>query len=150
MPRAANPFEIWWEGWRTAVKLGETMLAANEVVAKRLPIIEHAGRDPLGADHVELARMVGEKAAAFAQAGSSLAADAIAIHTEVATTVLRVGAVLAAHSMPTSAQLLAIQSGLATTTSRGFRSPGRALDPIHRRATANARRLRSHKPRKPS
>lgn len=146
MSQQATLFDLWWDGWRTAVKVEETLLAANEVMARRLPTIAHAMRDPLDADNVELARMVGEKPVAFAQAGSSLASDVIAVQVELAEAALRLGTLFATDAMPTRVQILAIQNGVGRAARIAVNSPGRSLDPIHSRA-ANTRRLRRRKVR---
>jgi hypothetical protein len=54
---------------RNAGSGGEIAVAAGQVIAKRVALGMKAAFDPLGADHVEFARMVPEKVEAFSAAG---------------------------------------------------------------------------------
>ena len=141
-------------------KHGELALASGEVVAKRLALGAAAMVDPLGADHAELARMIPEKVAAFSDAGAVLLQRSGAVARQVAkfaanemALAMRAGMALAACRTP--AELATAQSRLVTAWfgramsqsialgSMAVRSQAAAMAPVHRTATANARRLGS-------
>ena len=124
--------------WTTGTKWVELMMATGEVVQSRSQTIAAACRDPAGADHRELARMVPEKVQAFSQAHAALARDAGAIQSEwlKLASMSMSGALLspagALDWWQRSARLVDTMAGTA----------GKAMTPVHRAATGNAKRLR--------
>ncbi len=138
---------------------GEMLLAAGEVIGKRVALGTAAMMNPANADHAEFAMMIPEKTEAFAAAGSILTdrsmgvaryvADAASNEVSIAATTC---ATLATCTDP--ARLLSVQMEYATgwlsrTVAMTLRvgamtlqAQGAAMAPVHEAATANARRLR--------
>ena len=96
------------------------------VVNRWLPMIEAAIRNPFAGDYVELTAMVWEKVEAMSLAAMSLAGDLQAIQAAMLQPPRTAKAASAA-----SARIGQLAAGAA----------GRALSPVHARATANAKRL---------
>jgi len=115
---------------RLGVQLAELSLAAPEVITRRLLQMAQAGHQPSARDRAEMQRMASEKMVAFGAAWWSLAFDS---------------------ALAWQRWLLQVMMTPWTWTSRGlpaWPAPNagmlsRALQPIHRRATANVRRLRA-------
>ena len=78
----------------TAVRAGETMLAANAVINSRVGTMGAAARNPITADYAELAKMIPEKLEAFSRAGASLMKDAEAAQAETAAQMRHVTAIM--------------------------------------------------------
>jgi hypothetical protein len=113
--------------WTTGLRSAETLVAADAVVRTRSRMIERAARSPLTGNYRELSRMVPEKVAAFGEAGGLLAAEWQAWQKEAAA--------LAGSS--------GIDAAMRWTdaVTRLWAAPGLAMRPVHKQATANARRL---------
>ncbi|MCY7279938.1 MAG: hypothetical protein LH610_03420 [Sphingomonas bacterium] len=77
-----NPWLEWQRMVRAGTMLSETMTASQTVVGHRSKTIEAAMSDPMGADYVELGRMVSEKSTAFGAAGASLSRDWLAMQRD--------------------------------------------------------------------
>lgn len=139
-------------------KAGETTMAAGRVVAERVSLGAAAMIDPRRADFAEFAKIIPEKAVAFSEAGMTwlhwsgkiaerMASFAAGEMAQVAE------ATVAIASCRTPAGVIAAQSRFATAWcaralaqsialgSLTLRSQGAAMAPVHRAATANARRL---------
>ena len=142
-----SPWDLWRANWTNAARLGETMLAANVVVASRMATIAAAVHDPLAADGAELSRMVTEKLDAFGQAGASLARDAGAMGADMVSAAYVLGA-LSTGGFGAVEHGRRWSSSIARATHRAMGAPGRALAPVHARATDNAERLRGDARRK--
>ena len=123
------------------LRMWETAIASSQVIGKRLPIIDAARTDPLGADHAELALMMTEKLAAFAEAGQVAGRAALAAQADWAAQLGSLAALMLAGG-GTARQRDALQRRSARTAARGLASAGDALAPIHKAATGNARRLK--------
>ncbi|HWI85595.1 MAG TPA: hypothetical protein VNT42_04630 [Sphingomonas sp.] len=150
-PDITSPLDFWLGLWRsgakatqTSIRFTEMMVASSEVVSSRSGSIADAMRDPLNGDYRELGRMVPEKIDAFSSAGASmwkdmgaLQASALAAWSHGASLMLRPSTMADAATMWT-------HSG--DMIGRSMDMGGKAMAPIHRQATANARRLRK-KPR---
>ena len=136
-----DPFKMWSEMMRAGRMVGETMVAANDVVASRGETIAAAARDPLGADTNELSRMVTEKGSAFSRAGSSLAGDWMTMQGDMMRQAQAIGAVCLSGRMPSPAAATAIANRGARLSQSALTSGIKALRPIHAMATANRRRL---------
>lgn len=132
---ARSPFALWWDAasasYNLMMRSAELATASTQVIAHRSGTIRTAMHDPAAADHSELLGMVTEKVEAFAHANISLLQDLGQANVDLLALAARFG------SMTPAA--LATESVKAGT--RASRSAERALRPIHRRATANARRL---------
>jgi hypothetical protein len=115
---------------RLGVQLAELSLAAPEVITRRVLQMARAGHRPSARDRAEMQRMASEKMVAFGAAWWSLAFDsALAWQRWLLQLVMRPWAW-------TSGAMPAWPAFNAAMLSR-------ALQPIHRRATANVRRLRA-------
>ena len=128
----------------TGMRLGETLGASNEVIGTRSDMIGRAMHSR--SDHAELARMVPEKLEAFAKSGTA----AFDIWSTMGAAWLRETQHLTTMAMrgrlPTATELTAL-AGRTAAYSIGAVEAGaalgeKALAPVHRAATGNARRLR--------
>ncbi len=140
-----TPMLSWWRIWtdaaRTGLKLWETMAASAVVIDRRLPLIDAGLRNPFTADHVELTGMVTEKAQAFAHAGDSLAKDMAAMQGLWLQAMQDAWAIGSGGRMPSAGQMAARGNRALRATEDMLGAGGRALTPIHAKATANAKRL---------
>lgn len=145
---ATNPFDFWSRALRTGasltqtgLRLVETMRASSAVVERRSQNIATASRDPFGADYAELGRMMPEKVAAFSRAGLSIFGDARAIQSNALANMHQAMTIALNGRMPTAAELDVMQRRSQRMIERAALAGGKALAPIHRTATGNARRL---------
>lgn len=137
----SNPWTEWQRLMRAGTMWGETMSAAHTVVGHRSKTIETALNNPFGADHAELGRMVSEKGTAFGAAGASLARDYVALHADLsaqATAMLK----MMMGQLPGPRASLTMVNHSQRLGSAALASSIRALTPVHKAATANAKRLR--------
>ena len=152
----ANPFLLWGT---LGLKAMQMSTSAAQVIAIRTTRMAAAGLNPTAADKRENSRMVTEKVDAFALAGQALATGAAPLLAGMAGQALRTGLDLfsaATHlaASRTLPETMARQRRLADTLMRSTpsahhgaasdataRLAHRALAPVHRKATANARRL---------
>ncbi len=133
-----------WREWQRLVRAGtmwsETLSASQAVVGHRSKTIESALSDPFGADHAELGRMVSEKSAAFGAAGASLARDYFAMQADLGAQSAALGKMMMGQlPTPQAAQAMITRTQRLGTTA--VASTIRAMTPVHRAATANAKRL---------
>lgn len=147
-----TPFEFWADMWRcgaiaaeTGLKLAETAQASQAVVKSRSATIAAAARNPLAGDYAELGRMVPEKVAAFTEAGIAAWGDLQWIQAQALGNWQMLARIALAGRAPTTAEASAITARTVGMAKRGARAGGKALAPIHRGATSNARRLRRKK-----
>jgi len=152
----ANPFLLWGT---LGLKAMQMSAAAAQVIAIRTSRMAAHGAHPNAADKREMHRMGAEKVDAFSRAGTALASGAVPLVAGMAMQSWRTGFELmngmtrlaASRTIP---QTLARQRQLADTLMRGGATGGqaaasnatarlahRALAPVHRKATANAKRL---------
>lgn len=135
-----NPWLEWQRMVRAGTMWGETISAAHAVVGHRSKTIETAMNNPFGADHAELGRMMSEKGTAFGAAGASLARDWFAMQADLGAQTSAIGKIMFGQlPTPRAAQAMITRSQrLASAT---LASSIRAMTPVHRTATANAKRL---------
>lgn len=130
----------------TNMRALETMTAANAVVAARGKIIEAAVRSPLTGDHVELGRMVPEKVDAFSRAGSATVTAWWEAQSTWTRHMQHLGGMAMRGRPPTPAELADLGGRAVALTLESIEAAARlgstALAPVHRKATANARRLK--------
>lgn len=138
-----------------AVKVAELAIAAPQVIAHRTARVLAAGANPGAADRAELSRMGTEKVQAFWESVFAIGAQAMRSNQEY----VRLGALqwwrlwttpwwLAAArpaaqamaALPRAAIVAATQSASPQARAVAELAPA-GLGPIHKRATANARRL---------
>ena len=133
-----------WREWqrlmRAGTMWGETMSAAHTVVGHRSKTIETALNNPFGADHAELGRMVSEKGTAFGAAGASLARDYVAMHADMSAQTAAFGKMMMGQ-LPTPRASLAMVNRSQRLGSAALAGSIRAMTPVHKAATANAKRL---------
>ncbi len=148
-----SPFDLWAGLWRSGMEAAQTgwrmteMLAASaEVVESRCGSAAAALRDPLHGDYQELARMVPEKVEAFARAGTSIWHDMAALQASSLAGWSHAAGFVASGRFWSVQDSAALLNRSGEMVSRSLGMSGRALAPVHRTATANARRLR--RPRK--
>ena len=113
----------------------EIALAVPQVVAHRVTRMALAGPVPSERDRREFQRMVAEKQSAFTQAWAAMAAETVRANQAMATSILT--GLLNPFAWPgmTPGHLGGQLHGAAL----GVLAKG--LEPVHRKATANARRL---------
>jgi hypothetical protein len=159
-PRNAAAFANPFLPWSTfGLKMLQMSTAAAQVIAMRTTRMAVHGPNPNAADRRELHRMGAEKVDAFTRAGTTLATGAMPLLLGMAMQAWRTWFDLWAASMRLGAsrsipQTMARQQQLAGTLMRGAAASGqgatsaatarlahRALAPVHRKATANAKRL---------
>lgn len=130
--------------FEASMKFSEMLLASHSVIGKRVALIKEAASDPLSADYAELGRMVPEKMAAFTRSGAALAEEWRKVHGDLFDQWREFGALMS--GVPTMGQLDAFGRRSSKRGTRAMvRSMGAgalALEPVHRAATANARRLK--------
>jgi hypothetical protein len=139
----AGFFTIWNRSMEAQRMMTETLSSAASVVSHRGKTISDAIENPMAADYGELAQMIAEKVAAMTESGNAVMADwAKWQNLWSAHSTSMLGAFSAANSSFVATQRL-VKSG-ERLSSQAVSSAIRVLAPIHRRATANERRL-SHK-----
>ncbi len=116
-----------------AIDLAELAVAAPQVIGHRMQRMMAAGSAPTAQDRREMQRMGNEKVQAFAESWTAMSLQTVAAQQQMALSLWR-----AWFSPVTSAsaQRLGQQWQRAAL---GVASKG--LEPVHRRAVANARRL---------
>ena len=120
--------------------MSETMTASHAVVGHRSKTIESAMSDPMGADYVELGRMVSEKSAAFGAASASLSRDWFAMQRDWNSQAMAMSQMMIGQ-MPSARAAQAMIVRGQRLGSAALASGMRAMTPIHRAATANQKRL---------
>ncbi|WP_184474546.1 hypothetical protein [Rhizorhapis suberifaciens] len=147
-----NPFSLWTDMWTSGMELAtaglkysEMMGASAHVIHSRCGSIAEAVRDPLQGDYAELSRMVPEKVDAFSRAGRAAFADLYAIQSDVLANWMLIGAIAAAVRLPTAVEADRLARRSSRMGARASAAAGKALAPVHRRATSNAKRLKRKK-----
>jgi hypothetical protein len=142
----------------TALKLGESAVAAGAVIGHRVALGAEAMGDPLGADHGEFARMGLEKLAAFTASSQALAEECQSIQREVMkftasqtasafravlemATAFSPGAMLAAQKRWATDSLARANAHAVKLVELSAGMTGMALAPVHETVTRNAARL---------
>lgn len=130
----------------TSLQASEMMVASGSVIGARMTIMGDAARRPLEADYAEIGSMVLEKAVAVSKVNQALVAQWSAMLRDASEQADHLGA-LVLRGRPLGAGDL---SGLAERwlahgtrmMTRTMDAGGLALAPMHKAATANARRLK--------
>lgn len=135
-----NPWVEWQRMIRAGRLMSETLNASQQVVEHRHKTIEDALSDPFHADHAELGRMVSEKSAAFGAAGASLAKDFFTMQADWQAQAQAIGQIMMGR-MPGPRATGAMIARSQRIGSAALASSIRAITPVHRTATANAKRL---------
>lgn len=141
--RTGLGFPVGWQPW---MQMWEIAVAAPKVMAHRTARMVQSGPTPLAADRRELTRMTQEKFEAFGESASAMAAEIVKANLALWPSVLRAGALPSAMWTPTaragSKSAMAAGAVARIVSSAASRVLAKGLAPVHRRATANTKRLR--------
>ena len=149
-----NPFLVWTD---LAWQFGEMWVASAQVITHRTSRMAAAGPLPNERDRQEFALMSREKMEAATESSHAVAAQLTAMYCEFGVSAFRhmlsgTAALMSLAASRTVGQSIARHATLARTVSRslqmasemsesGARLARHSLQPVHARATANARRL---------
>ena len=149
-----SPFAMWLDLWESGarsmtagLRFAEMMQASGEVVRSRSTTIGEAMRDPINGDYRELGLMVPEKIEAFSGAAHSIFGDVAAIQASTQANMAQAASLMMAGRAPTISEASAMWTRSGQALSRSLAMAGKAMAPVHGKATANARRLRKKKTR---
>lgn len=153
MPRTKAPFDpdLYTSSLKaaeTAIRFWETMVASRSVIESRLGTIHSAAHGPATADYAELARIVPEKVSAFSKAGAAALADLQALQSVSFAQTQHLTKLMLGGRMPSVREMAEIAARSAKMAIVTADAAGKALVPVHAKATSNARRLKkpSRKP----
>jgi len=118
-----------------AVKAAELAVAAPQVVAHRVARMAMSGPKLSARDRKEFELMVAEKHAAFGESWNAMAAHAALAQRDLAASFYKSFIALARGKKPSPARSAAQLHRAALGVL------GKGLDPVHRKAVANAKRL---------
>jgi len=145
-----TPFDIWMTAWRNGAamldagwKLGEMTAAAGAVVQKRCGMIGDACRDPLNGDYRELGRMAPEKFEAFSRASAAMVDDWRIMQADTMANWQAMTRIAMTGRPASPTEVSTVMKRSSRVIERAIAAPGRAMAPVHKRATGNARRLRT-------
>ena len=118
-----------------AVKAAELAFAVPQVVAHRVTRMALSGRTPSARDRKEFELMVAEKNAAFVESWNAMAVQTVLANQALAASFFKSFFTTARGKKPSAARSAAQfqRAALAVV--------GSGLAPVHRKATANAKRL---------
>jgi hypothetical protein len=117
-----------------ATKLAELSLAAPQVVAHRVARMAMAGQAPSDRDKKEFELMVAEKKAAFGQSWNAMALQAVRANQALALS-LFTSMWLPTRRKPSPSRVASqLQNAAIGVLTKG-------LEPVHRKAVSNAKRL---------
>ena len=155
--RPATPFDPFGAWVALAARGGEMLMASQQVIAARSARIAAAGAKPTLADQREFTRMVSEKVDAFSRSALGAAAAWTPGMQALSAQAVKSWAALASGGLHLAssrdfAQVWLRQAELTRRATRHMpvlwqaseaqaRLIDTALDPVHRAATANSRRL---------
>jgi hypothetical protein len=122
-------------GTQLATQASQLALAVPQVMAHRLTRMALGGSAPNERDQAEFKRMSAEKMTAFSQSFTAMALYALKVQQEMSWALARSMFSPWLGSAPTFASSMRDMQGAAL----GMATAG--LSPVHRTATANARRL---------
>jgi hypothetical protein len=133
--------------FEAGIRFGEMMIASQSVIGARVGMMQAAAQSPLDGDYAELGRMVPEKVAALSRSGAALSEEWRKMQGDMFDQWREWGTLMSA--MPSVGRLHAFGERSAArgtrTLVRSMGAGGVALDPVHKAATANARRLKRGK-----
>jgi hypothetical protein len=149
-----NPALLWVD---LAMKSTEMLISSGQVIGARVDRMARAGLNPSARDRKEFALMTNEKVRAANQSSVAMAKRMQSLNGTLWTRAWQqwfasLGAMVAFASSKTPGQAMARQADVWRTTRRSATSLSEAsqamariahsgLKPVHRTATANARRL---------
>jgi hypothetical protein len=144
MALATDMMKLWfwpWEAFQATTRLMETSVASQSVLGVRLPMISEAISDPLGADHRELSRMVTEQVDAFGRSQRALAVAGEAMQRTGSANAAALGRLATGRVLGLADWMAMFERNVSLATTL-MTLPMRAMAPVHKGVTANARRLR--------
>jgi hypothetical protein len=147
-----DPFSYWTRvlaSWRMAGATGTQMAqiagASHDVIEARSDIMRDAMLSPLTGDYPELARMVPEKLEAFSAAGTAVMAAWWKAQSDYLAQTTRLSTMMTSGRIPTPMDVAEQWYRSSLDALRAVESGSRLgrdmVKPIHKTATANARRL---------
>lgn len=118
------------------IKAAQLAVAVPQVVAHRVTRMAIAGPAPSARDRKEFELMSAEKTAAFTESWAAMATQAMRANQAMAGTILRAfWSPLTPGKLPSARAMADFWQGAALDVL------GKGVSPVHRTATANARRL---------
>ena len=144
MATITNSAAALWLWPLQAIRLGsdwmETMAATGRVMSARMPTIAAALHNPLTADHGELNLMVSEKVGAFTLSGDAINAAGAAVRRAADANARAFGR-MAGGGIVWPSDWMKLAEGNLAAAAALTALPAAALAPVHKRVTANDRRL---------
>lgn len=129
----------------TSLQMNEMMAASGSVIGARLTIMGKAASCPAKADYAEIGGMVQEKLIAMSQVNQALLAQWATMLAETSDRTKHLGSLLFSGRLVSARGLSDFgEAWLAHGTrmiTRSMDAGGLALAPVHKQATANAKRL---------
>jgi hypothetical protein len=122
-----------------AIKAAELAFAVPQVVAHRVTRMATSGPKLSARDRKEFERMVAEKSAAFGDSWNAMAVQAVLANQALAASFFKAFLGVARGRKPSAARSAAQLQRAALGVL------GKGLAPVHRKAIANAKRLRRTK-----
>lgn len=143
-----SPFDL-WSGWmRNSVamaqmgfRFAEMAQASQMVIGSRSQTIMASAQGASGADQRELARMLPEKIEAFSLAGMAAFGDMAAMQADAFAAWRQMAGMAMSGRVPTATEIESLARQGNRMVDRAISAGGKALAPVHRQATSNARRL---------
>jgi hypothetical protein len=120
---------------RLATQAAELAVATPQVMAHRLMRMALAGHTPSARDRREFERMGAEKMAAFQESWVAMWAETLRANQQMSLSLMN------SFWFPWAAAAPASRAGTALLQRAALGVLGQGLEPVHRRAVANARRL---------
>jgi hypothetical protein len=147
-----NAIEAWGELMKaslglveTSMKSNEMLLASRSVITSRTGTMAAAAVNPWRGDYAELARMIPEKVSAFSDATTAVMSHWSAMVEQLNRHINHVQMTFAGYRIVPLSEVAALTTAAAilgaSLMSQSLTIGGVALAPIHKTATANARRL---------
>ncbi|WBO22851.1 hypothetical protein [Sphingomonas abietis] len=131
---------------QTGFRFAEMAQASQVVIGSRTRTIMASTQGANGADQRELARMLPEKIEAFSLAGMAAFGDMVALQGEAFAAWRQLAGMAMSGRVPTATEIETLARHGHRMADRAISASGKALAPIHRQATGNARRLSRPKP----
>lgn len=144
MATITNSAAALWLWPLQAMRLGgdwiETWAATGRVISARLPTIASALQNPLDADHRELNLMVSEKVGAFGLSGDAITAAGAVLRRAGDANARALGRMTGGGVLWPADWMKLAEGNLAAAAALAA-LPAATLAPVHKRVTANDRRL---------
>jgi len=116
------------------VKAAELAFATPQVIAHRMLRMANAGSSPSVRDRREFQRMGAEKTAAFIESWNAMALETLRAHQALSASFVQAFWSACLQTRPSVGTAMQWHNA-------SLRILGKGMDPVHRRAVANAKRL---------